>query len=262
MKNRHLVFSLLLLLSIVLLLSHLSRICNQIEVYRFDTGQPGPVVLIVAGTHGNEPAGRLLLQQWISSESSEPSEPSEDNEEHPTPLSGVKRGTLLLVPCANRSGCALGSRWMWHNLFHRDLNRNYTEEGTEPVSQQIIQLIRREHVDFIVDLHEGWGFHLQDQRSIGSTLTPTTDLSREIAKTIVQSLNQTIPDPSRHFTVRDETDHLLTLRNFARRNGLNYLLVETTGIDDVQPLPIRMQQVHHILSSVLDQLGITVITPH
>ena len=149
---------------------------------------------------------------------------------------------------------------MWHRFLHRDLNRNYTEEGTEPVSQQIIQLIRREHVDFIVDLHEGWGFHLQDQRSIGSTLTPTTDLSREIANTIVQSLNQTISDPSRHFTVRDETDHLLTLRNFARRNGLNYLLVETTGIDDVQPLPIRMQQVDHILSSVLDQLGMT--TPH
>lgn len=181
-----------------------------------------------------------------------------------SPLHTLQRGKVIVVPCANRIGCWLGSRWMWYLdprfVLHNDLNRNYTEEGTEPVSQRIIQLIREEQVDLIVDFHEGWGFHLDPEnqrrrvRSIGSTLTPTTPFSERIAVSIVDELNQTISDPRKHFSVRKETDQLFTLRNFARRNGIHYLLVETTGIDHVQPLEIRLAQVDRIVQSVMEKV--------
>lgn len=241
-------YRVLVLIVMIVMIVSIHRLCNNIEIFRYATGRPGPTILLLAGTHGNEPAGRVMLQRYI------------DNARvgKPSPLSMWKKGTLLIVPCANRSGCFLGSRWMWHRVRHNDLNRNYAEEGSEPVSQRIIQLILAEQVELIVDFHEGWGFHLQQPKSIGSTLTPTTPLMRALSLSIVDELNANITNPGKHFSVRNETDHLPTLRNFATRNGLDYILVETTGIDEVQPLSTRLAHVDCIVRRVISSAQQTV----
>ncbi len=51
-------------------------------LYLFGSGLPGPVVLILGGVHGNEPAGWLAAEQLVETVE-------------------VERGSVLIVPRAN-----------------------------------------------------------------------------------------------------------------------------------------------------------------
>lgn len=151
-------------------------------VYIFEGEQPGGRILILGGTHPNEPAGGtaaiLLLEN-----------------------TRVTRGTVVFIPQANASGFTHsdpfegnpqrfpldtpgGRRWFRYgsrltNPVHqwpdpamyvnpagqklagaeaRNLNRNYPgrPEGnlTERIAFGVMELIRRERIDLAVDLHE------------------------------------------------------------------------------------------------------------
>jgi len=151
-------------------------------VYVFEGEEPGGSLLILGGTHPNEPAGTtaaiLLLEN-----------------------TRVRRGKVIIVPQANISGfthndpfegnpqrfpleTSGGRRWFRYgsrltNPVHqwpdpalyvnpagqalagaeaRNLNRNYPGRPrgnlTEQVAYGIMELIRREHIDLAVDLHE------------------------------------------------------------------------------------------------------------
>lgn len=211
---------------------------NNIQVWSFDSGVAGPNVLVICGTHGNEPAGRVVLEEWVRT------------------CQHIKRGKLFVIPCANKSGNFFGVRTMLQSPFYPDLNRNYTSNGKEAVSQQIIKLIHTNEVNFILDFHEGWGYHLQEESSVGSTLAPISKLSYSIAKKCIAELNESITDDDSHlFSLNTKKDNFHTLRNYARRNGIDYILVETTGQKDIQPLSVRCEQVEFILNFVLKSLG-------
>ncbi len=152
------------------------------EVYLFRGPQEGGRLLILGGTHPNEPAGYLaavLLSENIS----------------------VQRGTVVIVPRANRSGFShddpqegnpqrfpiataggprffrLGSRltnpvhqWPDPSIYvnpagqklagveSRNLNRCYPGRAagtlTERVAFAVMELIRAERIDLGIDLHE------------------------------------------------------------------------------------------------------------
>lgn len=228
---------LLLVVCAWLLWSSLLKWSARLRVHVIDSGREGPCVLVISGTHGNEPAGRIYLEKWLQNNPK------------------ISRGKLIVIPCANKSGNAIGSRYMIQHPTHPDLNRNYTEEGNEPVSKNIIETIRRHKVDFILDFHEGWGWRVTNRQTIGSTLSSTTPKTEKISHEIIDLLNQTIPEPDRKFVLNDRVDRLLTLRNFARNNSIDYILVETTGQDDIQPLWLRCRQVGIVLDGVLNRLG-------
>lgn len=211
---------------------------NEIDVHVIDSHQPGPNLLIIAGTHGNEPAGRIVVEDWLKNYKS------------------INKGKIYVIPRSNKSGSMIGLRFMLHNLLFPDLNRNYTDHGREPVSQKIIEIINNNHIDFILDFHEGWGFHKKNKRSIGSTLSATTPFSKEISLNLVESLNKQISQEDKQFVLNEQTDNLLTLRNFAKRKKIDYILIETTGQNGIQPIDIRKKQVAHILDYVLNILYI------
>jgi hypothetical protein len=152
------------------------------DLFIFRGEEPGGRILIVGGTHPNEPAGMMsavLLLENIS----------------------VRRGTVFILPQANRSGFShndpfegnpqyfslktaggfrrfrFGSRLtnpvhQWPDpVLHinsagqklagmesRNLNRSYpgNPEGslTEKIACAIIRIIRTEHIDLCIDLHE------------------------------------------------------------------------------------------------------------
>lgn len=208
---------------------------NNIDIYLIDSGIPGPNFLVVAGTHGNEPSGRITMEKWISSNKS------------------LKKGKMYVIPRANKSGSQLNFRYMIHNLRYPDLNRNYTDFGKEPISQKIISLIKKENIDFILDFHEGWGFHKQNKKSIGSTLSATTPFSKKIANEIISLLNNEIEDENKQFILNEKVDELFTLRNYSKRHGIHYILVETTGQNNVQPLCVRNKQSKQIFDYILNQ---------
>ena len=156
---------------------------NDSNVYVLEGREPGGTVLLLAGTHPEEPAGRLAA--WVFAEWAE-----------------LAQGRLLVVPTANRSASTatrlggayppdftiptawggqkfrMGDRWsnpldQWPDpevYLHyptrqelayvdiRNLNRAFPGRPngtlTEKTCHAIIELIRREKVDIAVDFHE------------------------------------------------------------------------------------------------------------
>jgi hypothetical protein len=156
---------------------------NDVNIYVLDGTRPGGSVLILGGTHPEEPAGRLTA--WVLAENGI-----------------VEQGRLFVVPSANRSGTTvtrlggayppdftiptawggqkfrMGDRWanpldQWpdpevyihyptrQNLAYMDIrNLNRTWPGrpngtlTERTTYAFIQLIKKEKIDMVIDLHE------------------------------------------------------------------------------------------------------------
>lgn len=150
-----------------------------------------------------------------------------------------------------------------------DFNRKYPDNidkiTNNKIAKKIIDFANSS--DFIIDFHEGWGYHRQNPQSIGSTLTTTnTELSQNLSFLIVQKLNKTIKDEYKKFKVLTnntskikedpyiygKNDHIKgTLLYYETIMNKNYILVETTGQNNIQPLKIRTQQVDFIIDNIL-----------
>ena len=79
---------------------------RPIEMYRF--GRPGPVTMIIAGIHGNEPTGTYVAEQLVKFLSDSAAE--------------ADAGSVVVVPRANPDGLAAAHRT---NARGVDLNRNF-----------------------------------------------------------------------------------------------------------------------------------------
>jgi len=156
---------------------------NDSNVYIFEGAESGGSILVLGGTHPEEPAGRLVA--WIFSENAL-----------------VDQGRLFVIPSANRSATTvtrlggayppdysittpwggqkfrMGDRWsnpldQWPdpevyihfpsrqelaNVDIRNLNRTFPGRPngtlTEKTCFAITQLIRKEKMDVVLDLHE------------------------------------------------------------------------------------------------------------
>jgi hypothetical protein len=104
-----------------------------------DSGRPGPRVVVVGGTHGNEPSGSLAVRSLAAG---------------PAPRAGV----LVLVPEANPEALAARTRTApihAPGVPGSDLNRIYPGTGPEPEAPRaaaIYALVRG--ADLVLDLHE------------------------------------------------------------------------------------------------------------
>lgn len=100
---------------------------------------PGPTVLLVAGTHGDEYEGQVMIHELIRS-----TEPADLN------------GTLIMVPAANSAAVRAGTRVS--PIDGGNLNRSYpgyvaggpTAQAAHLVAAALLPL-----ADVVVDLHSG-----------------------------------------------------------------------------------------------------------
>ncbi|HAW97575.1 MAG TPA: hypothetical protein DCX67_03495, partial [Opitutae bacterium] len=124
-----------------------------------ESGKPGPVVLIVGGMHGNEPAGSRAAGQIMHWP--------------------IKRGKLVVLPRANATGLDAGIRYVPNSPGElRDLNRNFPKTGEKneargDLAREIWTLAKRFEPDWVLDLHEGSDFHQINRKSVGSSIIPT-----------------------------------------------------------------------------------------
>lgn len=160
---------------------------------------------------------------------------------------------MIIIPEANKSGGHVGLRWLMHNWLFPDLNRNYTDQGKEEISKKIIQYVNKS--DFIVDFHEGWGFRNINKKSLGTTISYTTENSKLLALEIIDKLNDDIKEDYKKFSLNEDKDELLTLRNYAYRHNKDYILVETTGQNNIQKIETRVNQNMTIIQNVLLNYG-------
>lgn len=227
------IFLLIFLLGIILYFS-----CYKFDVAIFDSKKPGKNILIVAGTHGNEPSGTdavLTFKNRIKNGSIK-----------------IKSGKLTIVDNLNKCGYYTNNRY-YNNLGKQyDLNRLY---NTNFVVNRPIEKLVKEN-DIILDFHEGWGFINRDKSSIGSSIMYTGSVQKQDLKNIIKLLNQDIVLDYKKFAIANSPLIKGSLREYAHINNKQYILLETTGQNNIQHLNIRIKQCYIFLLYFLKRYNI------
>lgn len=232
---------------LILLLCWCSGTGQPLPGYETGTGD-GPRIVIIAGLHGDERAGPELLQM-------------------PSTRVWLRRfpARILVIPVVNGWGYARNVRA--RNPLGADLNREFADLSDEAAAL----LSMMQDADLVIDLHEGWGWHVVQPASIGSTVTPIGPVVDQVCDPLVAHLNAGLPAPRRWRVRRTgECDLPGSLGCYFERRlplegrhpsrlsekttsttSTEYLLVETTGQNDVQPMAKRLAQLRTILATVL-----------
>jgi hypothetical protein len=254
----------ILLLSVIFVLIIMTymiyKICDSddsLDYYIYDTKKNGPTIVMIGGTHGNEPIGSIAIKNLIKKINDK------------TII--LEKGKLILIPSVNYCALRLNIR-MIPGLG--DMNRKYPKivgiNNTDcPIINKILDLIK--DADFILDFHEGWGFHRKTKRSMGSTITPTnTNISNDLSEIIYENINKIIVDDYKKFKIFVNDNRYLSddnrysqlndikgsLRYYTNINRKNYVLIEITGQNNVQPLQVRKQQTDLIINIVLEYFNL------
>jgi hypothetical protein len=215
-------------------------ICNEhfenTTIKYYDYGNINSKKLcIVAGVHGNEPAATILLNNMIKNK-----------------YFNNTNFFIRIIPVANEYGIKNNTRYQ-NNILYPDINRNFIENGLDSSSKQLIELTK--DMNLILDFHEGWGFHKINPTSIGSTVTVSKNM-KELGNIIINNLNKIIKKEAYKFILLDDIcDIDSTLGCYSNNNNMNYILVETTGQNDIQPLEIRHTQIKNVIDTVLNHMS-------
>lgn len=258
-KENFKIIIIILLIFILILLFLINKICNNessLNYYIYDSNKPGKTIAIIGGTHGNEPIGSIVIKNLIE----------KINKKEIT----LKSGKLILIPDVNYCALRIGIRMI---PSIGDINRKYPkniyDKSNCPINNKIINLLN--NADFVLDFHEGWGFHRLNKKSMGSSITPTDSvLSNDIANYLYNQINLTITDPKKKFIIFVNDDRYIknplkysqlndikgSLRYYQNINNKNYVLIEITGQNNIQTLDIRIQQANTILKSTLSYFKI------
>ncbi len=149
-------------------------------MYIIDSGVSGPVVMIVGGVHGNEPAGYTAagkVKDWK-----------------------IKKGKLIVLPQANKKAVQNKTR-----TYNGDLNRAFPQSssgtGNNTLAKSIYSAVKKYDVDWLMDMHEGYNY-TKISDSVGQSLIyyPTTT-TKTMANAIVSKLNSGISTSYKKFTL-------------------------------------------------------------
>jgi predicted deacylase len=214
----------------------INNICyKEPEYYEYTGKEVGPTILIIGATHGNEPAGYYGIKEYMN----------KLNKQQIT----LKKGKIIFIPAVNYCGLQLNRRN--HNTAG-DINRLYKDmENNNIINKLIINFSKTS--DFIIDFHEGYDYANKSDETLGSTITPSdTEKSLQVVNIVVNNLNKIIDIDYKKFKINHNKKIKGTFREYADFKKLNYILVETTGQNNVQPLNVRVEQCINIISSVIE----------
>jgi len=223
---------------------------DETPVHVLASGRPGPVVVVVAGMHGNEGAGvvaaRHIAKYWT-----------------------LQTGAVVVVERANARGVRVNSRVV--PGAGTDLNRAFppAHEPTAFMAKALWELMGAVRPHVLMDLHEGRGFFaasgVKDEvtRNVGSTVG-TKGASKgssivasvealPLAHTMVAPLNAAITDPEHRFLIISPPIEGGLAAKVAGAFGTRSLVLETTLL---LPLEDRVRQHLVLVSTGLRALGV------
>jgi len=218
------------------------------EYHVIDSGVDGPTVLIVAGMHGNEPAGWRAAEQirhWP-----------------------IVKGKLVVVPRANTRGLAADTRYVPEQPeAARDLNRNFPPDGesVQPRGELAMALWKfasQVEPDWVIDLHEGFEFNLSHnppdgkKKSVGSSVIYRGGNAMDpLAERIVDAANATVTEADKRFSlIRRGPVSTGLARACINVLGAEALILETTYKE--QPLSLRTRQHRAMVNVLLNHIGL------
>jgi hypothetical protein len=210
-----------------------------------DSGLPGPVVLVVAGLCGDEPAGA-----WAASEI----------RHWP-----ITHGKLVLLPRANVPGLQSGTHLLRGvSSANGDVAKLFGDAsagraGIDSPAAAIWQLAIDFQPNWLIELREGQGTASKgsDVSVVGWNATPAATA----ADAILQAVNTTIADPRKRFGPGPAPAVGSLAWAAGERLHSNSLVLQTNG-DIEQPLGLRIREQRIMLHALLERLGmIAVETP-
>ena len=164
---------------------------QETELFIFGSGQPGPVLAVLGGVHGNEPAG------WLA---------AEELRDEFRPAAGA----FLIVPRANilatqqfvRTTDELG-----------DLNRLYPGDADglpmARMAKEIVDTLREFRASVAIDMHESWSFYTDrtDTQTgtafLGQTVSSSSAQGLALGRTVVDAVDQRIRAPHEEMILRE-----------------------------------------------------------
>ncbi len=199
-----------------------------------DSGQDGPVALILGGVHGNEPAGALAAEKVCGF----------------VPA----MGRIVVVARVNPLGLKENVRYLQEI---GDMNRVYPPKGqntpAEQMSAEIIGLMERLHIAMLIDLHEARTFHRIDRTSLGQTLLfADNPVSAALAMDTVDAVNREISGDVRKFALVGHPIRSSSAWYAGRYLGIAAFTVETSA---QQPIEDRVEQHLKIVTDLLKRGG-------
>lgn len=180
------------------------------SLYIIRSNNPGPVVMMVGGVHGNETAGfkaANIIKDY-----------------------NIKKGTLLVVPNANLPADQNGTRRLSGGF---DLNRSFPKSSSDSadnvLARSIYNTAKTYNVDWLVDLHEGCNYaRVKSSSSVGQSVIYYPDsATRSICREIVNSLNQNISTSYKKFVLLTYPVKGSLSRASAQFLGANSFIFET-----------------------------------
>ncbi|MCH2180131.1 MAG: BPL-N domain-containing protein [Mariniblastus sp.] len=210
--------------------------------YQYDSLVKGPVVMILGGVHGNEPAGfraAMQIRNWT-----------------------VDNGKLIVVPQVNKLGLTANIRWIpefRNDRKLRDLNRNFPRQSDPKTKTEMAgalwEFIKDRKPDWVFDLHEGFDFHRVNPKSVGSSVIAFPEQA-ELANHLASAANRHIP-PELAFSVLAKSGPVdgSAARACREQIGTKSFILETTFKD--QPISQRTRQHRAMVAAALQSIGVT-----
>jgi len=170
----------------------------------FDSGKDGKTVMILGGTHGNEPAGYEAALRILKLAEKNP----------------PKKGKLIILPLANRQSVINYERRIpvpdgVEDIERGNLNRCYPgKENGLPMEQmafEITRMAKENKVDVFIDLHEARYFHLNTpkesnrKKGLGQTIIyyPNEE-SSWIVMNLLDDINEKIDNKDEKFSALEQ----------------------------------------------------------
>ncbi|MGI6468467.1 MAG: M99 family carboxypeptidase catalytic domain-containing protein [Syntrophomonadaceae bacterium] len=200
-------------------------------MYIRDSGKPGPVVMIVGGVHGNEPAGYTAAAQVKNWD--------------------IKKGKLIVLPKANKKAVERRTR-----TYNGDLNRDFpqgkNQSADTALARSIWSAVKKYDVDWLMDMHEGYGY-CKRTKSVGQSLIYyPNSTTQTMAKAIVNNLNKGISTSYKKFSLFKYPVKGSLARAAGQYLGVHAFIFETC---DDPALSTRVKYQTKAANTLLSRLG-------
>ena len=210
--------------------------CYKTKIYSFDSKNPGPTILFISGTHGNEDSGPYSLSNLVN--------------QIKLNLMKLKKGKIFIIPNFNHCGLIKYSRYYSNIGKKYDLNRMYGKNFI--VNRPVEKLVKDS--DIIIDMHDAIGFNKINKYSIGSTIY-FYNFKKKEKKSFLHKINKEIKEDYKKFSIipsnnikNKNTLKIYVVKKYPKKK---YILFETTGQNNIQHIDIRTHQCNILIKFIL-----------
>jgi len=219
---------LIVLFTLIIVFYIYESTCLNPEVKIYDSKLDGPTILFISGTHGNEKAPIIAMDEFFETH-------------RPTV------GKAIIIDTVNYCGFLANIRNLPSFTTNVNVNRQYDDIDDNHLNDIITKYIHK--VDYVFDFHEGKEYQYLDFNRIGNSVS--TDMNIEDAARLTNLLNNKY-DVVPWTTYIRPAEKLVkgTLFDYCILNSINYTLLESSK--DVA-MSLRIQQNNTILNYIFNK---------